>query len=286
MLKEHSELWSQVFSDKYFEGASAAMINLYRNSRKVRLSDIAIDRRKFNYWKTEGLFDNLSMKPQDGGWLLFDGVDEMALLLVGRLWEFGFDLKLLKPTLNFLFDDSLIKEDVALYLEINRTVEVERLFNPAQPDLLSFFIKENSNVRPLINNLEFLMLLIAIKSIPVSMIFDANKNLNTLIGDKFINLVGDKHQYDFFKETFLNVSLNEFYDNIYVRSKEQDEETFMNMLKRASLPNDKECTMEVLSTDVNFSLIIKEHPNQDILIKVRNKKKFEVSRIIITSKKQ
>jgi len=187
--------------------------------------------------------------------------------------------------LKYLFDDSLIKDDVALYLEINKIVEVSRLFNPAQPDLLSFFIKENNNTRPLINNLEFLMLLMAIKSVPVSMIFDANKNLNILIGDTFINLVGENHYNDFLRETFLNVSINEFYDNIYVRSKEDKQQTFINMYKNSLLQPDKEYKTEELPLNSNISSILKDYPNQDITIEVRNKKKSKVSRIIIKNKK-
>ncbi|MEI8129567.1 MAG: hypothetical protein WCG95_08140, partial [bacterium] len=71
--KLHSKEWLEIFPEKYYEGAAAATLHLYRNYRKVRLSDIDINKRNFNYWKNNGLFSNLSFNSQKG-WSTFNGV--------------------------------------------------------------------------------------------------------------------------------------------------------------------------------------------------------------------
>jgi hypothetical protein len=281
--ERHSNLWLELFPEKYFEGTAAAALNMYRNQRKVRLSEIDINKRNFNYWKNNDLFSDLSFNAQKG-WSIFNGIDEIALLTVGELWKFGFGIDYIKPVLNFLYDDSLVKKDIEIYLSSNKVVDIEEIFNPEQPNLLSFFLRERNVVKHYLNNLEYLMLITGRLNKNVSLIMDSNANVNVLIGENSISIIGNKSLFEFFNGTSINLSLSKFHINIYQQNLELREDVMMNIFKKSIYRDDKDYVHEDLPTDINISSAIKEHQNQDIKIEIRNKQKVKISRTIISSK--
>jgi len=281
--KMHNNYWIELFPEKYFEGAAAAALNLYRNHRKVRLSEIDINSRNFNYWKNNGLFSDLSFNSQKG-WAIFNGVDEMALLTVGELWKFGFGIEYIKPILNFFYAESLVKSDIEIYLSNNKVVDLEEIFNPEQPNLLSFFLQEKNLVKYYLNNLEFLMLLIGRLNKNVSLIMDSNGNLNVLIGNEAVSIIGNQSLSDLLNGTSLNLSISKFHINIYQQGLKLNEDLMINIFKKSFFRDDKEYAFEELTTDVNINSALKQHANQDIKIEIRNKQRVKISRTIITSK--
>ena len=284
-MENYSLWWSEVFSDKYHEGAVARSLDYLRNHRKVKLSSIDVDKRKFNYWKSEGLFKQLTMNPQTGGWLLFNSVDEIALLVVGRLWDFGCDVSVIKPVLNFFYSNSLIKSDLDLFLEKNKDFNLSDFFNPEQPELLSFFIQEKNAHHYFINNLEFIMLYISRKGNRVSLVFDTDKNMILMIDKTTFNLDGKEAPIFNLGGTFLSISVSETISNVLIKSKETRHRDFVEMFQSASVRPDKNYNEEMLPNDINISSAIKEYDNQDILIEIRNKKKSKIKRTIISPKK-
>lgn len=281
--KIHSNLWSEMFPEKYFEGAAAKALDLYRYQRKVRLSEIDINKRNFNYWKNNGLFSDLSFNAQKG-WSIFNGIDEIALLTVGELWNFGFGINYIKPILHFFYDESLVKRDIEIYLSDNKTVDIEEIFNQENPNLLSFFLREKNVVKHHINNLEFLMLITGRLNKNVSLIVDSQANVNLLIGDAAVSIIGSKSLNDLLNGTSLNLSISKFHINIYQEGIEFDTNSMMNIFKNSFLNDDKEYVQENLATDVNINSTLKEHSNQDIKIEIRNKQKVKISRTIIKPK--
>jgi hypothetical protein len=285
-MEKYSRWWLDVFSENYFQGAAAQSLDYLRNHRKVKLSNIDIDKRKFNYWKSEGLFNQLMMNSQTGGWLMFNSVDEISLLIIGRLWDFGFDISVIKPVLNFFYSNTLIKADLELFLQKNNEIKLADFFDPEQPKLLSFFIQEKQAHQYFINNLEFIMLYISQKSNNVSLVFDTDKNMILMIDDTIFNLEGKETPNFNFGGTFLNISVSEIISNVLIKSKESGHREFIKMFQNTNIKPDKNYIEKELPIDINISAALKEYDNQDILIEVRNKRKYKIKRTIISPKKQ
>ena len=118
----------------------------------------------------------------------------------------------------------------------------------------------------------------------VSLIVDSQANVNLLIGDAAVSIIGSKSLNDLLNGTSLNLSISKFHINIYQEGIEFDTNSMMNIFKNSFLNDDKEYVQENLATDVNINSTLKEHSNQDIKIEIRNKQKVKISRTIIKPK--
>lgn len=285
-MAKYSKLWLELFEEEYFLGAAATSLDYLRNHRRVKLSHIDINKRKFNYWKSEGLFEQLEMNPQQGGWLEFNSIDEIALLIVGRLWDFGFSVDTIKKILHFFYDDSIIEHDIKLFINSKDEFTLKNQFESERPNLQSFLFKEKNNRKKLLNNLEIILIYISQKPDRVSVVYDSECNLVISINNYYFNTDG-KPLYELNLEgTYLSVSISEIVSSVLLKTKESGHKQFVEMFQSAIMKPDKEYKYEELPIDININSAIKEYQNQDILIEIRNKKKHNIKRTIISPKKK
>ncbi len=285
-MAEYSKLWLELFGDDYFLGATAKSLNYLRNHRKVKLKEIAIDKRKYNYWKSEGLFEQLDMHPQNGGWLEFNSIDEIALMMVGRLWDFGISVELNKEILQFLYNDSIIVKDIELFVNDQNKKNTMTALNLEHPNLYSFLLEEKGKRKTLMNNLELIVIYISQKKNRVSLIYDTDGNLALSINKYYFDMFGNPLDELNVEGTYLSLSISEIVSSVIIKTIVSGHNQFVAMFQNATIRPDKTYQYEELPIDTNLSRAIKEHQNQDILIEIRNNKKQKIKRTIISPKKQ
>ena len=280
---------------------------LYPRDNTLKLSEVKIDKRSFKYLKKMGVYDSfLPSGPKK--WHLFTITEQVVLKIAEVLWKYGFDDKVIKSVVEALVSDNWLKQYLheGLFSTTPPASSVLANDNPSTT-FFEYCILERQRNPHLIafTNLEALIVSTFISRQPISIVVNQYGRWRVFSGLDKADLLSLSFQETMFRSSFLNISLKEVVDELFVPNHKPspilnpNSATGKNIgsliskgfnhqdVREIEMDNPNiELEIRELSKSANIAKIKNEFSDQDILMKVRQSKVVSVKQLVIKKVKK